>query len=136
MIYQADYIDGFREFARKQFTETPPGEPFNVDINIDDERMLAWRTDRPTAYLIADPPFFGYVDRFTDGSLNQREMCETANKYAEQIAEACKWAEESPADRSVKADVLNYAGHYATKVTVSRERSGGPAGVPTRASLG
>jgi hypothetical protein len=61
-------------------------------------------------------------------------MCETAKQYAYQIAEACKWAEDSPADRSVTGDRLSYAGHYAN-VTVSRERSGGPAGVPTRASL-
>ncbi len=130
MIYTKDYIDGFREFARRAFAS--PAAP--VDVIIDGDGMRAYLRDRVVSMIIADPPFFGYVDCYHDATLVRRIMCETSKNYDAVLAAACKWAEDSPADRSVKADRLSYHGHYA-EVTVSRERSGGPAGVPTRASL-
>lgn len=108
MIYDNHYVDGFREFTRRAFATTEP-----VDVIIDGEDMRAYIRGIEGTQLKADPPFFGYVDRAVGGKLQAREMCETPQQYTEQIAEACKWAEDSPADRSVRADRLTYVGHYA-----------------------
>jgi hypothetical protein len=108
MIYSSEYIRDFREFARESFERAGP-----VDIEISGEGMKAsLQNDETQTRLLADPPYFGIVDLCEKGELISSSPCATAEIYTTVIAEACKWAEGSPADRAVRGRVLRFDHSY------------------------